>query len=898
MRAEHWFYTIPLRLRSLFRRDRVEQELDDELRFHLELEAREAARGAYFSVPDGQPKAAWRELERCKEECRDMRHLNFIDNLVKDLTYAVRTLRKSPVFAIAAAVTIALGIGASTAIFSVTNAVLLRPLPYRDPDRLTMVFRSNPAGPLGSRNFLYSNADFFDLRDGTKSLFEDIGGVASFRAFVPREDGSMEQIGKALVTSNFFRLMGARIAFGRDFTDSDAVPQPADAEILIPPGSAAILSYEYWQRRYGGSTAVLGRQMPAAEGVTSGPRIVGVLERGFRLYFPSGAMGGAPDFWVANNVGYDNAHRNLMLVGAVARLKTDVTLRQAQDRIASLTTELRKNSIDPAAVIRLQPIDSYLVEDVRPAILALMGAVIFLLLIACANVANLLLVRASLREREFAVRTALGGSRWRLIRQLLVEALMLSGLGTLLGVGIAWLGMRELAAIAPANLPRIESTAIDWPVLAFAAVAGLVAAVVFGLIPALRAAKPNVIHILRGAGRSEGAAYGQLLRNGVVIAEVALSFVLLIGSGLMFRSFLALQRIDPGYDTHGILTFYVTRDWPLQRQQGRHALLREIQTRLNALPGVEDVSAGLSVPLTSGSRPRNTSPAQPQPGPPSAEGAEFQQVLPGYFETLRTPLLEGRTFTPQDDEPGRNLVVIDQLLAVRAFPNQSAVGKRIRIPFPDTPWAEVIGVVKHQRLFSLADPGRETIYFSEGFAGIGVSRYWAIRTAGDPAKYAAAVRAELAKLDRQLVLSKVQTMESLVDRDQAGTRFSLLLIGLFAAIAVLLASVGLYGVLASVVRQRTAEIGVRMALGAAPAGIFKLVVGQGLRLGAAGVVLGLLAALGLTRAMASMLVGVRPIDGLTFCGMSVLFLLISGLASWLPARRAAGLDPSTALREE
>jgi len=887
MRLEHWVYTIPLRLRSLFRRGRVEQELDDELRFHLELEGRQDT-----------TSTTWRELERSKEACRDMRHVNLIDNLVKDLTYAGRTLRKSPAFAVTAAVTIALGIGATTAIFSVTNAVLLRPLPYRDPDRLTIVFRSNPGGSLGRHNLLYSNADFFDLRDGTKSIFGDLGGVTSFRAFVPREDGGMEQIGKALVTSNFFRLMGARIAFGRDFTDSDAVPQPADAEVLIPPGSAAILSYEYWQRRYGGSAGVLGLQMPAAAGVTSGPRIVGVLEPGFRLYFPSGAMGGAPDFWVANNVGYDNAHRNLMLVGAIARLKSDVTLRQAQDRIRSLTSELRKNSFDPAAVIRLQAMHSYLVEDVRPAILALMGSVIFLLLIACANVANLLLVRTSLRERELAVRAALGAHRWRLIRQLLAEALLLSGLGTLLGVGIAWLGVRELAGIAPANLPRIESTAIDWNVLAFASAAGLVAAVVFGVIPSLRAARPDVIHILRGGGRPAGAAYGRLLRNGVVIAEVALSFVLLIGSGLMFRSFLALQRINPGYDTHGLLTFYVTRDWPFERQQGRHALLREIQARLKTLPGVENVSAGLSVPLASGSRPRNTSPPQPKAGPPSAEGAEFQQVLPGYFETLRTPLLEGRTFTAQDDESGRNLVVIDQLLAARAFPNQSAIGQRIRIPFPNRPWAEVIGVVKHQRMFSLADPGRETIYFSEGFAGIGVSRYWAIRTAGDPAKYAVALRAELAKVDRQLVLSKVQTMESLVDRDQAGTRFSLLLIGLFAAIAVLLASVGLYGVLASVVRQRTAEIGVRMALGAAPAGIFQLVVGQGLRLSAVGVALGLLGALGLTRVMTGMLVGVRPIDPLTFSGMAVLFLFISALASWLPARRAAGLDPSTALREE
>ncbi|HTS24547.1 MAG TPA: ABC transporter permease [Bryobacteraceae bacterium] len=887
MRAEHWWYTVPLRLRSLFRRARVERELDEELQFHLALQAQAGTFGA------------WRDLERSKEECRDMRHLNMWDDLVKDVAYAARTLRKSPLFAITAAFTIALGIGASTAIFSVTDAVLLRPLPYRDPARLTIVFRSNPAGSQSSHNFLYSNADFFDLRDGARPLFEDIGGVASFRAFVPREDGSMEQIGKALVTSNFFRLMGARIVLGRDFADEDAVPQPENADVLIPPGSAAILSYEYWQRRYGGSTEVLGRQMPGGSGVTAGPKIVGVLERGFRLYFPSGGViGNAPDFWVANNVGYDNDHRNLMLVGAIGRLRSGVSLRQAQERIESLTTELRKNSIDRAAVIRLQPMALYLVEDVRPAILALMGAVIFLLLIACANVANLLLVRASLRERELALRAALGARHWRIVRQLLVEAMLLAGLGTVLGVGIAWAGVRELASMAPANLPRIESTAIDWPVLLFAAAAGVASAAVFGLMPAVRAARPDLMHVLRGSGHGSGVGLGGLLRSGVVIVEAALSFVLLIGSGLMFRSFLALERIDPGYDTHGLLTFYVTRDWPLQRQDGRRELLREMQSRLAEIPGVESVAEGLSVPLASGARPRSTSAPRRPPGPPSVEGAEFQQVSPGYFETLRTPVLEGRIFTGQDDQPGRNLIVIDQLLAARAFPNESAVGKRMRIPFPNAQWAEVIGVVKHQRLGSVADPGRETVYFSEGFAGIGVSRYWVMRTAGDPARYAGAVRDELRKLDRQLVLSKVQTMETLIDRDREPTRFSLLLIGLFGAIAVVLAGVGLYGVLASMVRQRTAEIGVRMALGAAPVGIVQLVVSQGLRLSGAGILLGVLAALAVTRVMASMLVGVKPADPLTFAGMALLFLLISALASWLPARRAAGLDPSAALREE
>src|ERR1039458_7876179 len=609
-----------------------------------------------------------------------MRHTNRIENLIRDFAYAIRTLRKSPIFAATVAVTLALGIGASTAIFSVTNAVLLRPLPYRDADRLVLVFWENRQA--NNRSFLYSNADFFDLRAGTGAIFDDIGGVAGFRAFVPREDGTSEQIGKALVTTNFFRLMGARIALGRDFTEADAVPQPAQPAVLIPPGSAAILSYEYWQRRYAGSAAdlrialgrdfteadavpqpaqpavlippgsaailsceywqrryagsaaVLGQEMPGSS--QRGLRIVGVLAPGFKLFFPPGAMtpDAAPDFWVANNIGYDTAHRNLLTVGAIGRLRGGITLRQAQDRLDALGPELRKSSFDPAAALRLEPMRRYLVKEVRPAILSLMGAVIFLLLIACANVANLLLVRAWLRERELAVRAALGGSWWRLVSQMLAEALLLSGLGTVLGVVFAWLGIRVLVGIAPATLPRIESTAIDWHVLAFAAAAGLAAVAVFGVMPAVRAARPDVNRVLRG-GRTAGLGAGHLLRNTAVIAEVARSFVLLIGSGLMFRSFLELRRVDPGYDPHGLLTFFVTRDWQLTRQQGRLALLRETQDRLRALPGVRNATAALVLPLGGGSRPGNPEPARPQPAPASAEGADFQQEPAGYFETLR-----------------------------------------------------------------------------------------------------------------------------------------------------------------------------------------------------------------------------------------------------------------------
>lgn len=893
-------FVIPLRLRSLFRRNCVEDELDEELRFHVDCQIREnTARGMKPAKARQQALLALGGMEQRKEQCRDARRVNAIEDLHKDFAYAGRTLRRSPAFTVAAAVTIALGIGAGTAVFSVVNSVLLRPLPYRDPDRLVLVLRGSAndgAGSLGTHNFLYSNADFMDVRRGTAEIFEDMGGIASFRAYVPREDGGIEQVSKALVTANFFRLVGGRVMLGRDFSEGDAVPEVGRG-VLIPTGSAAILSYEYWQRRYGGSRSVLG-QTRLGTG-QSGPRIVGVLAPGLPLYFGSrGWVDAEPAFFIANNGGYDTAHRNLLLAGAIGRLKSGIKLEQAQTRIHEMSAKVLQTTFERDAVLRLESMRQRLVKGVRPTILALMGSAIFLMLIGCANVANLLLVRAGQRERELAVRSALGGSAWRLTRQLLAEAVLLSAAGTVLGLGVAWAGARGLVRLAPANLPRVEATTIDWHVLAFAAFSGLTAAAIFGCLPAWRAVRPNAVEILRTGGRAAELGPGRIMRRAVVTAEVALSFVLLTGSGLMFRSFLELQRVDPGFNPHGVLTFSVARDWPLMRQEGRLALLREIQTRLHALPGVQDVTAGLFLPLTRGPRTERPPTSPPLRAYGSSAGADFQQVSPGYFETLRTPLRSGRAFTDGDNAPGRKVAIIDETLAARAFPNESAVGKRIQVSLPDMAWAEVVGVTAAQHSFSLTEPAPETIFFPEGAVGIGVSRTWAIRTAGKPATYAAAVRRTLTQIDPALAISKIQTMDELVAADQSSTRLSLLLIGFFGTIAVLLAAVGIYGVLASAVRRRTAEIGVRMALGAEPASIFRIVIAQGLALSAAGVVLGFAAAFELVRALSSMLVGIRPTDPVTFAGVTALFLAIAALASWLPARRAAALDPSEALRAE
>jgi len=706
-----------------------------------------------------------------------------------------------------------------------------------------------------------------------------------------------------VATTNLFPLLGVHVVQGREFNESDgATPQP---DATATPGAPAprtptmaILSYEYWRRRYGANPNIVGH----AIGGANGPFVVGVLEPGFEMLFPPNAnLERTPDVWFAARLRYDPAARNNLGFRMIGRLRPGVTIEQAQAQTDSVAADLRRKYILEKASdyhFRLEPMHKDLVAEVKPTILALLGAVIFLLLIACVNVANLLMVRASLRERELSVRTALGASRWRLMRQMLSESLVIAGCGTVAGLGLARLGIHQLIVMGPANLPRLGSIAIDPLVLAFSASAGLAAAAIFGLIPALRASRPDVMQVLRGSGRTASLGGGHALRNAAVVVEVALSFVLLIGSGLMFRSFIALKHIDPGYDPHGVLTFLLAGGrgrTPVERAAFKH----DLQSRLAAMPGVQAVSAASPFPLDGRFNPLRWGKEEAQADPSKFQAADCEIVLPGFFEAMRTRLIAGRTFTDADNDPKRNVVVIDEMLAKKAFPNEPAIGKRllIRVRTPEAEFVEVIGVVAHTRETTLAQEGREQYYLADAFA-FGQADRWAVRTGGDPGHFAAAVKAELARVDPHLAMFEVQPMDAMVEKSGAGTRFSLMLIGVFAAIAVLLAAVGLYGVLSTVVRQRTSEIGVRMALGAAPARIFGLVIGHGLRLSAAGIGLGLLAALGLTRVMSSMLVGVKASDPVTYAAMALLFFAIAAMACWLPGRRAAGLDPIVALRDE
>ena len=845
--------------------------------------------------------------------------------MLSDFSYAFRTLRKNPVFTITVVVTIALAIGASTAIFSVTNGVLLRQLPYKEPERLVLA-----RGDLQKRNvkdFPLSNADFLDLRNGAKNNFEDFAAVNTFRFTLPGLDGTPERIRAAAVSTNFFQMMGGSIIAGRDFQDSDGTPQPvppaapagnAPANNAAAPGgnrptapapaappplpNMVILSNEYFQQRFGGDRSVIGKTLPVAAAFGPPPIIVGVLAPGFELLFPPQAnLEQFPSLWIAARIPYDVANRNNVQWRAIGRLKPGVSMVQAQAEAETVAQKIRdENTISKTAgqYFQLVPMKQHLVDQVRPAILALMGAVIFLLLIACANVANLMLVRAASRERELAVRAALGAGWWQLVRQTFAEALVIAGLGTAIGVGLAYLGIRQLLLIAPENLPRLNAIGIDLKVLGFSVLAGLLSAALFGLIPALRTAKPNLMETLRASGRS-GALGAAGLRNAVVVMEVALAFVLLIGSGLMVRTFLNIQRVNLGFDPRGLLTFQLLGNFGNTPQEAA-TFKRQLREQLDAIPGVNSVTASFPLPLAGGFSPVRWGGAEALEDPSRFQAADLQVVLPGYFEAMGTRLLAGRTFTQDDSAPDRKLLIIDQALAAKAFPNESAVGKRIlfRVLTPEAQWGEIIGVVAHQRNTSLIEPGREQLYVTDGYVNHQAASWWALRTDGDPAALASAVREVVRRVGPETFINQLQPMDSRVVQAQSQTRFSLLLIGVFSTIAALLAGVGLYGVLATAVRQRTAEIGVRMALGAAPSRIFRLMVGKGLYLSVIGIAIGLVAAFALTRVLASMLVEVKPTDPVTFVSVAVLFMFIAVMASWLPALRAAGLDPTTALRNE
>jgi predicted permease len=822
----------------------------------------------------------------------------------RDVAFAVRTLRKNPAFAITAIATLALGIGATTAIFSVTNAVLLRPLPYKDPERLAIIW-----GELRARqvpDWIFAPGDLKDVMDQA-TLFEGIAGLRTGTAPLIVEGQPPQQIKTAFATPNIFTVLGVGIAQGRNFDAQDGVPQPPQPQPAPgqqpqagpPPNllpNIAILSHEFWQRQYGGDRSIVGKSIQVGGGAPA--QVVGVLAPGVEVHFPPrSGMERRPDVWVAARINYEaDVARNNVAWYAVGRMKPGVTLAQAHNQVDQIGKGLWERFPLKKTVglyFRAEGMRADVVSSVKPTIRALMGAVFFVLLIACANVANLLLVRVSGRQTEMAVRAAMGGSNWALTRQLLAESLVLSISGGLLGLGVAWAGVRLLLRLAPQNLPLIDTVSIDPWVLGFTMAACVASAMIFGLVPALRASRPQLTDVLRAGGRGMTGGHGSLLRRSVVVAEVALSFVLLIGCGLMIRSAIALNRVDPGFEPNGLLTFHVGNIRARSPEEFT-AKQNVIKQRLAAIPGVRGVTMATQLPLDAEPSSARWGKQEARADPTKYRQGQVHFVPPGYFATMQARLIAGRDFDASDEVPGVRTVIIDEMVANLAFPNESAVGKTIlsRINTPDAVDYTVIGVVKHLRHTTLHGDEKESLYFQANFGNA-----WLLRTTGDPNASAGAVRAALREVDPQLMITEVQPLSDNVSRAMAPTRFALGLISVFALLAAALAAIGLYGVLANLVRARASEIGVRMAFGAQPSTIFKLIIGQGMVLSATGVVVGLLGAFWLTRTMNKMLVDVTPTDPITYASIVALFFAIAAVACWIPARRAAALQPNVALRE-
>jgi len=837
--------------------------------------------------------------------------------LARDIAFAVRTLRKNPAFTITAVLTLGLGVGASTAIFSVVNAVLLRPLPYANPERLATIQTDMKARNV--INFPIAPGNMLDLK-ARATAFESIAAINAGPGNFVGDDGKPEQIIIAGVTTNFFSVLGTRIVYGRNFAETDGTPQPPPPPQVagqppVAPNPAnrlptmTILSHSFWERKFGSDSAIIGKTIQLFGGPAT---VIGIATPDLRLVFPAGTgITPEPDAYTAFRIDWAAVStapggRLNVFLRVFGRLKPGASYSSAQSQLDALGEDLRSRfPILKAAntVWRTQPMAADIVKEVRPAILALMGAVMFVLLIACANVANLLLVRAAARDRELAVRAALGGSRNTLIAQMLAESVVLALAGAALGLFLAQLGIELLLRIAPANLPRVTDVSIDPIVLAFTLGVSLISALVFGVLPALRASRPNLAQTLRASGRTAGLGTGKYIRQGVVVAEVALSFVLLIGSGLMLRSFVALAHVDPGFDPTNILTFTAFNP-RLRGNDEALAYENSLTERLKAIPGVIAVTAAGPLPLDGRDANLRWGPQEAASNPALFRQATVFGVQPNYFEAMRGHIIAGRAFTAADNVGTTTSIIIDDVLAANAFPNESPasiIGKQLlcRIVTPEAQLYQIVGIAKHQRHLTLAEAGREGVFVPEGLFGFGGGR-WAVRTTGDPTRIVSDVRRVVAEVAPAVAIGELKPMSEYVDRAMAPTRFSLVLIAVFGAVAAVLAAVGLYGVLATAVRQRTAEIGVRMAFGASNDSIFRLMIGEGLVLSSIGIVVGLAAALALTGVMekASMLVSIKPTDPATYASIAALFLAIAMIACWVPARRAAGVQPTQALREE
>jgi len=874
--------------RNLFRRTAVEQELSAELAQAFEFLVQ-------TKIRDGTSRSEARRLaaielggvEQLKEEIREVRAGYNLEALFRDARFGLRMLLKTPGFTVVAVATLGLSIGANTAIFSLVNGVLLRPLPFPDAERIIYIEGKNPAAGISESNVSY--LDFTDWSQQT-DLFASTAAYWTGEAHLGADGGEPERVPRAGVTTGFFSVLGVQPALGRTFVPEDDKGWPQ---------TVAIISHGLWKRRFGSDPAIVGKQVQ----MSSMPlTIIGVTPPGFE--YPEQTQ-----IWVPSAVNLSLEPRDNRVWSAIARLNPGVDLKQAQTRLSAINARLDKqfHETNKGWDVVLSTLQERLVREVKPSLLALLGAVGFVLLIACANVANLLLARSAARQKEIAIRAAMGASRTRVLRQMLTESILLSAIGGVAGLLLGiWL-TDVLMSMLPEGAPRLEQVGIDYRVLTFALGVSALTGILFGIVPALQASKLNVTSALKEGGRSGEGHRRTSARSLLLIGEVALSLMLLAGAGLLIKSFLRLQEVRPGFNAHNVLTAHLSLQGPNYKPQQYVEFFRQLIERLEAEPGVQAVGGSVNLPLnpTGYAIGRGFIPEGRPLTVEESKEAMFSTVTGDYFRALQIPLLSGRFFEPRDNADGPKVVIINETTAKRVFGSPAAaIGKRLSV------WAafrgqkrdeqfmrEIVGVVGDTKTDSLTGQGDMQIYVPHAqdsqwnFMGL------VIRTAGDPAAFARTLRREVQALDKDQPIYNVHTYDDVVMNSLGTRRVSMQLFTVFACAALLLAAVGIYGVMAYSVTQRTQEIGIRMALGAQKSDVLRLVIGQGMTLALIGVIAGLAGAFALTRVIANLLFDVGASDPLTFIAISLLLIFVSLIACYLPARRAARLNPTVALTE-
>ena len=877
-----------LRFGGLFRKERRERELAAEMESHLQMDIEDNLR-AGMSSPEARRQALMKlgGIEQTKEIYRDRRGLPLFEILWQDLRFGARMLRKNPGFTAVVALTVALGVGANAAIFSVVDAVLLRPLPYPESDRLVMVWEKVSLPNYHNDENNPSPGNFSEWKN-QNTVFENIVAYRN-RSFNLTGEGEPMRVEGEQVSAGLFSVLKVNVALGRIFTVED--DQPAGRHVVV-------ISDGLWKSRFGSNVQILGKTISLdGESYT----VVGVTPPDFHFSDPDDQLW-VPIALTPQDLANHGSH-NLVVT---ARLKQSVSLAQAQgemNRIAQRLTELYPdtNTGVQSNVIALR---EEIAGPVRPVLVALLGAVGFVLLIVCANVANLLLGRASARHREIGIRIALGAGRTRILRQLLTESALLGLLGCAFGLLFARWGILTLKLLSPPHIPRTDEIQINISVLVFSLAISLLAGFIFGVLPALQAARGNVNDSLKEGARESAGGVRLRTRNLLVILETAFGVVVVIGAGLLLRSFLILERVPLGFQPQNVLTFRVIhRGERYSQLAGRTAFYEQAIERIKALPGVKSAAAVSFIPLTNVRASKGFSiEGRIRPAAGQIPMAGYDAVTPGYFGALRIPLRAGRDFSWRDTPQGQRVVIINEAMARAYWPGKDPLGKRIKFGAPDDPfpWWTIAGIVGDIREFDVLTPPRPTLYLpvSQADDSNYVLRDWVVHTSGDPLAIASSIRTAMREVDLDLPVSRLRSLEQVRNISVAAQRFNLLLFGLFAALALVLAAVGIYGVMAYSVAQRTREIGIRVAIGAQRSEVARLVLGEGARHAALGVLLGLAGASALTRLMTSLLYGVRPTDPLTFACVAILLAAVALAACYIPARRAMRVDPIVALRHE